>query len=1545
MARHRLLLASLVSLLCVQLTYSQSGVTRVWAVDDGEKVKRDDLSHWASNSADNPVWNGSQIRLLGARNEIVAFQVILESGASGATAVDVRIDSLTGPGYVISNRTADADPFNFVGRHIELFLEHYVNITFRSHSGSVSTWYGARPVPDEEHMGWVPDGLVPFEATPGTAEWVSGAPFAIGPRRNQGVWVDVYIPRDAPAGMYQGSAVVLESGTVTSRIPITLQVYGFTLSDSTHFRNFVHIDPVLLERHPGVTLNTPQYWAMFDKYMKFFHRHRMDLTDGRRGLSTFQTYLADYYTGRSYSRAKGYDGPGLGVGNGTYSIGTYDQFDQGSRSGFTPATQEGWWAAADAWEGWFVNNAPEVERFKYMRDEPDFQADTAYAYAEIRKRASWLHSNPGIGRNLRSFCTVKIDPRLYGAVDYWSLTSQSRYDPGDGILQGYIVDLVKERRALGEKVGFYNGTRPAFGLLEWIDNFATDPRVDPWIAWKYKVDQYFLWEMAFIYNKWYGEKQNPWVTPYSGSTQQTSRWGIGTIIYTGNDALFTQESRGIDGPIASIRLKNWRRGQQDYEYLHLAQQAGIDTRTIVDQVVPAAFDDYNGSTYTRQGQQPVWAQRGYLFERARAAIASQLDGTPKTDLPKGSFTLSPDTLPPAGGTVTLQWTSEGATAASIDQGVGSVATQGSQSVTVVANKTFRLTLSNQNGSITLAATVTVREPVSTAPTGTLNASPRILGYGGGSITLAWTSANATEAAFDNGIGAVALSGSTEITISKSTVFTLTLKNASATTILRDTVRVDSLPPTPTGTLNVSPRILGYGGGNITLAWTSANATEAAFDNGIGAVALSGSKEVTISKSTVFTLTLKNASATTILRDTVRVDSLPATPTGTFLANPGSLGRGGGPVRLSWTSRGAASATIDQGIGAVEIAGSRTVTVTRPTTFTLSLSNGPITTLLQAAVDVDTTPPPPEGTFTATPSSVPHGGGDVTLAWTSAHATLASIDQGIGAVPLSGTQIVRVTSAMVFQLILSNTAHQETLAVRVQVSPPPPPLRGVLDLAPATLPPGGGDVVLSWSSENASQASISNGIGVVPLSGTRAMRVERSATFVLTLTSDSDTLVLSKDIIVEEAIAPPQGVLAILPSVLPEGGGEVTLFWSTEKATRVSINHGVGVVPINGSTRVYVGSSLQFSMTVENGGGTIQSNASVSVASSTVRGIPSMVQNPDFEIGTAAWHFQGDGVGRISTEVTSASNGKALRVDIEQPGTVAQLYQAGISLEPQTRYRLEFEAWSATGHDLDVFIHQHYSPFVSYGLSVSTVDLEPEHTLYSYEFVTENIATPISDARLRFWFGPYAGTNDVYWIDNVLLQKLERTVSPLEMPVVAFPWTGSSYLPTSITVSWNDVPGASHYHIQVSEDSLFKSIAFEDSSLVDTLTQIGPFDPGKRLFLRVRADGEVAPGPYSPTYAFTTETSAPQPSDFTLEQNYPNPFNAGTEIRYVLAETARMSLKIFDLLGREIATLVDGVQPAGSYRVSVNGNQLASGTYFYVFQAAGYRDVRKMVLLR
>jgi DNA/RNA endonuclease YhcR with UshA esterase domain len=88
-----------------------------------------------------------------------------------------------------------------------------------------------------------------------------------------------------------------------------------------------------------------------------------------------------------------------------------------------------------------------------------------------------------------------------------------------------------------------------------------------------------------------------------------------------------------------------------------------------------------------------------------------------------------------------------------------------------------------------------------------------------------------------------------------------------------------------------------------------------------------------------------------------------------------------------------------------------------------------------------------------------------------------------------------------------------------------------------------------------------------------------------------------------------------------------------------------------------------------------------------------------------------------------------------------------------------------------------------------------------------------------------------------------------------------------------------------------------------------------------------------------------PEKFELMQNYPNPFNPSTYIEYKLPERTHVSLKVFDVLGREVATLVDAVQEAGSYRVRFESKELSSGVYFYVLRAGKFVDVKKMMLLK
>ena len=88
-----------------------------------------------------------------------------------------------------------------------------------------------------------------------------------------------------------------------------------------------------------------------------------------------------------------------------------------------------------------------------------------------------------------------------------------------------------------------------------------------------------------------------------------------------------------------------------------------------------------------------------------------------------------------------------------------------------------------------------------------------------------------------------------------------------------------------------------------------------------------------------------------------------------------------------------------------------------------------------------------------------------------------------------------------------------------------------------------------------------------------------------------------------------------------------------------------------------------------------------------------------------------------------------------------------------------------------------------------------------------------------------------------------------------------------------------------------------------------------------------------------------PLYFKLSQNYPNPFNPSTIINFSLAKSDKVSLKIYDLLGREVATLLDGYKPVGNYSVNFKADNLSSGVYIYKLQAGEFVKSQKMILLK
>jgi hypothetical protein len=125
---------------------------------------------------------------------------------------------------------------------------------------------------------------------------------------------------------------------------------------------------------------------------------------------------------------------------------------------------------------------------------------------------------------------------------------------------------------------------------------------------------------------------------------------------------------------------------------------------------------------------------------------------------------------------------------------------------------------------------------------------------------------------------------------------------------------------------------------------------------------------------------------------------------------------------------------------------------------------------------------------------------------------------------------------------------------------------------------------------------------------------------------------------------------------------------------------------------------------------------------------------------------------------------------------------------------------------------------------------------------------------------------------------------------------------------------------------------------------GAFDPTKTMshqWTAVWTEFDPQWANYDPVQTGTDEI----PSAGKLSQNFPNPFNPVTTIRYTVPKAGHVSLMVYNVKGEKVATLVNGAKAEGSYEISFNAKGLVSGTYFYSLICEGFKETRKMVLLR
>jgi len=193
---------------------------------------------------------------------------------------------------------------------------------------------------------------------------------------------------------------------------------------------------------------------------------------------------------------------------------------------------------------------------------------------------------------------------------------------------------------------------------------------------------------------------------------------------------------------------------------------------------------------------------------------------------------------------------------------------------------------------------------------------------------------------------------------------------------------------------------------------------------------------------------------------------------------------------------------------------------------------------------------------------------------------------------------------------------------------------------------------------------------------------------------------------------------------------------------------------------------------------------------------------------------------------------------------------------------------------------------------------------------------------------------------------------VQAPALIAPVNGSTNQPVNITLKWNKIANASKYHLQVSKDSLFSNFVYDDSTLSDTTQQLISLSDGTKYFWRIGAMGNSGGSVFSNTWKFTTTGSNNQqtiPDTYVLEQNYPNPFNPSTVITYKIPDGGFVTMKVYNLLGNLVTTLVSENKPAGTYTVEFDAkkraNPLPSGVYFYRLQVGNFVSTKKMVVMK
>lgn len=495
------------------------------------------------------------VEIFCAKNETESFQVAITAKDSPLRRVHASLDSL-------KNEKNEVIPKEGI------VLYRVIDVPVRNSAPRAT-----------EPPGLYPDPLVPFvdpysgeelkgprwSEESGTAIRFGGNDFDLWPNRIETVWVDISVPESVKAGLYQGELRITTREGNEARIPVRLTVWDFSLPHGptleNHFGGFSY-----LAGYYGIQRNSDRYRLLEDRYIAMMAQHRINPPIPSRLLPKpleDGSIQADENTARALADfIETYHVTNIEIPHAPFSDSLGKDREKAIRF------YRSWYAFLES-RGW------EKRAYHYMLDEPN----TPEAYEQVRQLGALVkEAEPRIRRLVveQPYLQNPDWGSLDDAIDIWCPLFSFIHRPS-----------VQKMIAAGDAVWSYSalvqsapGYHPDYESVKndnppyWqIDFPILSYRIAPWLNYRYGVTGLLYWSTVY----WQSPKRNPWDDP--GFRVRFN--GDGFLFYPGEDA-------GIEGPIASIRLKSLRDGMEDYEYfVLLSQRGGEETaRDIVRQCVP-----------------------------------------------------------------------------------------------------------------------------------------------------------------------------------------------------------------------------------------------------------------------------------------------------------------------------------------------------------------------------------------------------------------------------------------------------------------------------------------------------------------------------------------------------------------------------------------------------------------------------------------------------------------------------------------------------------------------------------------------------------------------------------------------------------------------------------------------------------------------------------------------------------------------------------------------------------------------------------------------